>query len=568
MSFVVRTEALTKEFHTGFWRRRPNRALDGLTCDIPAGGVFGLLGPNGAGKSTTLKLLTGLLNPTSGRAELLGQPPGNTAARERLGFLPEHPTFYDHLTAEELIGYFAGLCGISGVDRTRRVTAVLDRVGLGADRRRPIRQYSKGMVQRVGLAQALVNEPELVILDEPMSGLDPVGRRDVRELILELRDEGRTVLFSSHILSDAEQLCSRVGILVRGRLQASGTVGDLTTGESRGWEVVMAAVSPEAVVRVAPRVHRSREIADRRYSFELTGDGRPEPLDRGSIGDRRHPRLGRALAHDTRGRVPSRARKSGRAGRGGRAIDLMSAPRRIGLVAWHVFKENVRDRVLYAIGAFALALVATSLLIGQITAGEDVKIIKDFGLAVIELAGILMTVFIGVGLVAREIDRRSIFSLLAKPLPRWEFIVGKYAGLVMTVLINVVAMAAALYVMLAVLDWRASPTERLAWDAPAVDPRLMLVVVMISAELALLTAVALFFSAFSSSGLLSMVFTLGLFVTGLFSADLRHFGDAVDVSPAIAWVVGVAGWSVRRFLPSTSRRRWSMGWRSHRGSLA
>jgi ABC-2 type transport system ATP-binding protein len=278
MSFVVRTEALTKEFRTGFWRPRQNRALDGLTFDVPAGGVYGLLGPNGAGKSTTLKLLVGLLKPSSGRAELLGRHPGHVAAHGRLGFLPEHPTFYDHLTAEELIGYFAGLFGLTGADRSRRVTAVLDRVGLGADRRRPIRQYSKGMVQRVGLAQALVNEPELVILDEPMSGLDPVGRRDVREMILELRDEGRTVLFSSHILSDAEQLCSRVGILVQGRLKASGTMGELTTGGARGWEIVMADVSAEAALRVASRVSRSRQIADRRVSFELPEDGRPEPL--------------------------------------------------------------------------------------------------------------------------------------------------------------------------------------------------------------------------------------------------------------------------------------------------
>jgi Cu-processing system permease protein len=225
----------------------------------------------------------------------------------------------------------------------------------------------------------------------------------------------------------------------------------------------------------------------------------------------------------------------------------MASIRRVVLVAWHVFKESVRDRVLYGIGAFALALVAASLLIGEITAGEDVKIIKDFGLAVIELAGILMTIFIGVGLVAREIDRRSIFSLLAKPLPRWEFILGKYAGLVLTMLINVVAMAAALYVMLAVLDWKASPTERLAWEAPATDPRLMLAVLLISAELALLTAVALFFSTFSSSGLLSVLFTLGIFVTGLYSADLRHFGDAVDVSPFVAALVGVVGWMVPAF---------------------
>ena len=177
--------------------------------------MFGLLGPNGAGKSTTLKLILNLLWPTSGRAEVFGCPAGDLGARRRLGFLPENPTFYDHLTAEEVLGYFAGLFGLTGEERRRRVARVLDDVGLADGRRRPLRQLSKGMVQRVGLASALVNDAELIILDEPMSGLDPIGRREVRELILRLRDEGRTVLFSSHILSDAELLCSRVAILAR-----------------------------------------------------------------------------------------------------------------------------------------------------------------------------------------------------------------------------------------------------------------------------------------------------------------------------------------------------------------
>jgi ABC-type transport system involved in multi-copper enzyme maturation permease subunit len=221
--------------------------------------------------------------------------------------------------------------------------------------------------------------------------------------------------------------------------------------------------------------------------------------------------------------------------------------RRIGLVAWHVFKESVRDRVLYAIGAFAVVLVAASILIGQITAGEDVKVIKDLGLAVIELAGMLMSVFIGVGLVAREIERRSIFALLSKPLPRWEFVVGKYAGLVLTIFVNVVTMAAALYVMLGYYHWATTPEQRLALEAPILDARLLLAVLTIGLELALLTAVALFFSTFSSSTLLSILFTVGVLVTGLYSDDLRRFGDIVDVSPAVAAAVGLVGYVVPAF---------------------
>lgn len=221
--------------------------------------------------------------------------------------------------------------------------------------------------------------------------------------------------------------------------------------------------------------------------------------------------------------------------------------RRIGLVAWHVFKESVRDRVLYAIGAFAILLVAASILIGSITAGQDVKIIKDLGLATIELAGVLMAVFIGVGLVAREIERRSVFALLAKPLPRWEFIAGKYAGLVLTLVVNVAAMTAAFYLVLAWLDWTSPENIRQSWTVPAVDPRILITVLLIAMELALLTAVALFFSTFSSSALWSVVFTIGLFVVGLASEDLRRFGDIVDVDPLVARLVAGIGWVVPDF---------------------
>ena len=278
MSTIVRTDRLTKEFSSGFWRPRPHRALDALSWEISAGGVFGLLGPNGAGKSTTLKLLLDLLRPTSGHAELFGRPAGDVQSRQRIGYLPENPTFYDQLSAEELLVYFGGLFGYRGDESRRRASRVLDRVGLGGDRRRPMRQYSKGMVQRVGLAQALVNDPELVILDEPMSGLDPLGRREVREIILELRDEGRTVLFISHVLSDAELLCSGVAILARGRLVKSGTLADLTSGRSHGWEIVLAGVNDRLANRLSQMAARVTRIADGRYSATLAGDTRPEPL--------------------------------------------------------------------------------------------------------------------------------------------------------------------------------------------------------------------------------------------------------------------------------------------------
>jgi ABC-2 type transport system ATP-binding protein len=272
---AIETHELSKDYFVGFFRPRPYRALDAMSLAVEPGEVFGFLGPNGAGKTTTLKLLMQLVFPTSGSARILGRPLGDLEVKRRIGYLPENPYFYDYLSAEELLTYFAGLFGYRGADRTTRVNRLLDEVGLGAERRLPLRKFSKGMVQRVGLAQALINDPELVFLDEPMSGLDPLGRRDVRTLILRLRDEGRTVFFSSHILSDAETLCSRVAIVAGGRLMASGSISELLAQQLRGWELVLDGLStppdPRQLARAdapdaLPRVTR---IDRERYTVEL-----------------------------------------------------------------------------------------------------------------------------------------------------------------------------------------------------------------------------------------------------------------------------------------------------------
>ena len=278
MTAAIRTRELSKDYLVGFWRPRPYRALDRLSIDVAPGDVFGFLGPNGAGKTTTLKLLMQLVFPTSGEAEILGRPLGDVSIRRRIGYLPENPYFYDHLTAEELLDYYGRLFGQSAADRRQRVGKTLDRLGIGAERRLPLRKFSKGMLQRVGLAQALLNDPEVVFLDEPMSGLDPLGRRDVRALILELRDQGRTIFFSSHILSDAEALCTRVAIVAKGRLAASGTLADLKEFAIQGWELVMAGVPPEALERVRSRARRVVTIGGDRYAIDLPPDGRPEEL--------------------------------------------------------------------------------------------------------------------------------------------------------------------------------------------------------------------------------------------------------------------------------------------------
>jgi ABC-2 type transport system ATP-binding protein len=252
--------------------------LHGLTLSVESGEIFGFLGPNGAGKSTTLKLLMQLIYPTTGHARILGKPVGDMDVRRRIGFLAENPYFYDYLTAEEVLTYFAQLHGIDGGPLKAKVAAVLDDVGIGAERRLRLRQFSKGMLQRVGLAQALINDPEVVFLDEPMSGLDPLGRRRVRDLILRLRAEGRTVFFSSHILSDAETLCSRVGIMVQGRMVASGRVSELVAFELKGWELMVSGVSEELAARLAPRAAAMHDLTHQRYTIRLGADARPEAL--------------------------------------------------------------------------------------------------------------------------------------------------------------------------------------------------------------------------------------------------------------------------------------------------
>jgi ABC-2 type transport system ATP-binding protein len=275
---ALETDQLTKDFAVGFWRPRPYRALDALSLRIETNEVFGFLGPNGAGKTTTLKLLTQLIYPTSGRISILGRPPGDLEVRRRIGYLPEAPYFYDYLTAEELLAYFGGLFGLRGAACRARVSDLLDRVGIGGERRLPLRKYSKGMLQRVGLAQAILNEPDIVFLDEPMSGLDPLGRRDVRALILELRDRGCTVFFSSHILSDAEALCSRVGIIVGGQLVTAGALSEILAFDVSGWEIVVAELDPAVLPDFQARIRRATRISAGRYAIEAPSETEPDQL--------------------------------------------------------------------------------------------------------------------------------------------------------------------------------------------------------------------------------------------------------------------------------------------------
>ncbi len=226
---VVQTWQLGKVYRTGFWLNQKVESLKSCDLTVYQGETFGLLGPNGAGKTTLLKTLLGIIRPTSGRAVLLGKPIGNRKIKERIGYLPENAYFYDFLTAWEFLDYIGSLFQIPSIERKKRVKELLDLVGLAQNtaKKKQIRKYSKGMTQRVGMAQALINNPELVFLDEPMSGLDPMGRYQVREIILSLKEQGKTIFFNSHILADVEQICDRISLLARGELICAGSLEEI-----------------------------------------------------------------------------------------------------------------------------------------------------------------------------------------------------------------------------------------------------------------------------------------------------------------------------------------------------
>lgn len=249
---AILIENLTKDYEVGFWRKRKVRALDQLSLTVEQGESFGFLGPNGAGKTTTLKLLMRLIYPTEGHAEILGKPFTDVSMHAHIGYLPENPYFYDYLTAEEFLAYSARLFDLPASTAKGRIDQLLEVVGLKDARRLQLRKYSKGMLQRAGIAQALINDPKVIFLDEPMSGLDPIGRREIRDLILSLRNAGKTVFFSSHILPDVESLCDRVAIVYKGRLRGCGRLDELMVQESPAMEMLVGHLSEPLQAALKP----------------------------------------------------------------------------------------------------------------------------------------------------------------------------------------------------------------------------------------------------------------------------------------------------------------------------
>jgi ABC-2 type transport system ATP-binding protein len=258
---AIETIGLEKTYSVGFWRKRPKRALHPLNLAVEEGEVFGFLGPNGAGKTTTLKLLMGLVFPTGGTARILGMEVNDPRVKAQIGYLPEQPYFYDYLTANELLEYYAQISGVAARERRPRVSAALAQVGMAESAHLQLRKFSKGMLQRVGIAQAILHEPRVIFLDEPMSGLDPIGRREVRDLIEGLKRQGRTVFFSTHILSDAEALCDRVAVLHKGELRGIGVIADLTSTVEARVEVVWQGDVPPDLRALNAECHVTGDMA-------------------------------------------------------------------------------------------------------------------------------------------------------------------------------------------------------------------------------------------------------------------------------------------------------------------
>ena len=443
-----------------------------------------------------------------------------------IGYLPEQPYFYDYLTAAEVLDYFARFHDLTAADRNERVARMLKKVGLETAGKIQLRKYSKGMLQRVGLAQAILHDPQVVILDEPMSGLDPIGRREVRDIILELKRDGKTVMFSTHILSDAEMLCDRVGVIVGGKLRGVGAPGEMVGMKAQGMEILFEL--PGGVSNAAGDCRESDEDG---RSIPLAGYRRRIVRGAGTASRGGSEDSFRGASEGVSGRVFHAPGRSGsRASGGGRGEREM---RRAGVVALNTFREAVRDRVLYNLVFFALLMMAAAIFVGQISIGIEEEVIKSLGLSAISVIGLLIAVFIGVGLVYKEMDKRTLYALLAKPVRRWEFLLGKFGGLVLTLAVNTLAMTAGLFAALLYVKHHLERT----------DGVLLIAVYFILLKLMLVVALALLFSCFSTP-LLAILYTSAFYVAGLFVVDMRTFHFAGETPAMVAFYE-------RTFLPAS-----------------
>src|SRR5438552_244375 len=445
---AVAVSGLTKVFPVPF-HRQPIVAVRGLDLRVQAGEVYGLLGPNGSGKSTTLKIILGLVSPTRGHTEIFGHDSRLVESREAVGFLPENPYFYKYLTGEETLRFFGRLCGLSGARLKKRIDELLELVGLTNARDRRLGTYSKGMLQRIGLAQALINEPKLVLLDEPTAGVDPAGSREIRNLIVDLKRSGITVLLSSHLLAQVQEICDRVAVLANGVLVREGQLAELIAIENQTEFVVANASS-----------HLVEEIE---------------------------------------------------------------------------------------------SLIGSSIFMARLTFQQEFQILKDVSLGAISIYTSLLAIVATARLIPKDVEDCTVYTILAKPVPRFEYVLGKLAGVLLLLAISTLVMSAVFLVVLytreqamlhqTLSQMSAAPREQVDDALRAVRSSTLNInifpgVAIIYLKACLLAALTLFVSMFATTNIFTIVVMVFIYFIGHLQAIAREY-----------WLQEhSAGWMARLFL--------------------
>jgi ABC-2 type transport system ATP-binding protein len=572
---AIEIKNFTKQYPVKLKREAVN-AVDNLSLTVQEGEIFGFLGPNGAGKTTTIKTLLGLIYPTQGECYVLGAPAGDIPTKQQIAYLPEEPYFYEHLTAREVIRFYAQLFGMNKSDATRRADELLDLVGLKADSSKTVRQFSKGMKQRVGIAQSLINNPRVLFYDEPTSGLDPISHRDIRDLILRLKAQGKTIFLSSHQLTDVEMVCDRVSIMDRGKLKKLGRVDDLVSGG----QVEIVAVGMDESLRgrlaqfdpqfdaVGPR--RDRDGRRRQRGGRRGGPG---PLRPGShrVGDaqaahpRRHLRRNRHRAHRARWQRRWHFARHCRVRRPQRRRPFQQRQRRQQRRGRRPCRDHRRLGPVFFVFFLRFCFQGESLIherhhghrahdgrrsaappraerVFVCRADHDHPDVRLFHLQRPRRADARAghgpghhfagrTIYqhhLAINLIPTEIEKRTIYTILSKPVRRHEFLLGKYFGALGTVLINIGLMALA---FVAAVGIKYAIARSMGGDAAASVPAagvwpLFKGVLMIYLQLVLLCSLAIFFSTFLSP-LVNFFLTFSLFIIGNLSSFTQ---DLIKIS--------------------------------------
>jgi len=456
---AVAVHGLTKIFHVPLRPARGIVAVKDLNLRIEPGEVFGLLGPNGSGKSTTLKIILGLVSPTRGRTEIFGRDSRLVESREAVGFLPENPYFYKYLSGEETLRFFGRLCGLRGARLKKQINELLELVGLTRARKRRLGTYSKGMLQRIGLAQALIHDPRLVVLDEPTAGVDPAGSREIRDLILDLKRRGITVLLSSHLLAQAQEICDRVGILADGVLVREGRLQEL--------------------IALQPLNDSTTAKPHRAFSFL-----------------------------------------------------------RILAITFNTLTELTRLRVFYVLLVFALLLIGSSIFMAQFSFQQEFQILKDVSLGAISIFTSLLAIVATARLLPQDIEDRTVYTILAKPVPRFEYVLGKIAGVLLLLAISTLVMSAAFLLVLFLREqavihatlrqMAGAPPEQIADALRAIRSSALNIdifpgIIIIYLKACLLAALTLFVSTFATTNIFTIVVMAFIYFIGHLQATAREY---------------------------------------------